>query len=111
MSLFGNPSRRRSALIGNDFGEYREQLRPIEAVTSRSDRSPKAGTALLAVISAGSLAVLCLGQGFYGPFGRAAGLGNFCFWVMSGMLVGLVFRISSQFLGRYADGNSAGETA
>jgi len=68
--------------------------RACRAARTDSSRRPPTAAVVLAPVSAAAITATCLAYGLHGPFGAAHGLANFAFWVVAGMAVGLVVRIT-----------------
>jgi hypothetical protein len=63
--------------------------------------------ALLATLAAAGITAACLSRGMNGPFGQQPSPGNFGFWIVVGMGVGVGFRIALKAMARFADSSPA----
>jgi hypothetical protein len=82
------------SISGSGFIEREPMCRACRAARTNSSRRPPNAAVILAPAAAAAIAAACLAYGLHGPFGAVHGVANFGFWVVAGMAVGLLVRIT-----------------
>lgn len=93
MTMFVCSSCKRT-ISGSRLVEREPMCRACRQTRTTAARRPPLTAVLFAPVLAASLAGLCLTHGLRSPFDGINGFANFAFWVVGGMAVGLVVRVT-----------------